>query len=138
MNDKPGLVVDTNVMVSAVLSPPSIPARAVNSALQTGVILLSLPVLRELQEVMFRAKLDRYVTIDERRQFLAMLIDSSRPIETVESLRVCRDPRDDKFLELAIAGNAHVIISGDKDLLALSPFRDVQIVTPAEYLERIK
>ena len=49
-------------------------------------------------------------------------------------MRVCRDPKDDKFLELAVDGQAQMLVTGDKDLLALSPYRDIQILTPATAL----
>jgi putative PIN family toxin of toxin-antitoxin system len=51
-------------------------------------------------------------------------------------IRACRDPRDDKFLEVAVHGHADLIVTGDADLLALNPFQGIAILTPAEYLER--
>jgi len=51
-----------------------------------------------------------------------------------ERIVACRDPKDDKFLELAVNGRADLIISGDVDLLALDPFRGVPIVTPAAFV----
>jgi predicted nucleic acid-binding protein len=47
----------------------------------------------------------------------------------------CRDPKDDKFLEIALNGHADLIISGDKDLLDLNPFRGIPILSPAGYLK---
>ena len=47
---------------------------------------------------------------------------------------MCRDPDDDKFLELAVSGNADYLVSGDDDLLALHPFREIPILRPAEFL----
>jgi hypothetical protein len=51
-------------------------------------------------------------------------------VAITERIAACRDPTDDKFLELAINGRADLIVSGDCDLLALNPFRDISIVTP--------
>jgi predicted nucleic acid-binding protein len=51
-------------------------------------------------------------------------------------IRACRDPKDDKFLEVAVHGRTDAIVTGDEDLLDLNPFRGVAILTPAEYLER--
>ena len=51
-------------------------------------------------------------------------------------LHACRDPKDDKFLDVALAGGAHALITGDLDLLALHPFHGIPIVTPAEFLTR--
>jgi hypothetical protein len=56
--------------------------------------------------------------------------------ETVLIVFPCRDPRDDKFLEVAVHGRADVIVTGDRDLLDLNPFRGIEILTPAEYLKR--
>ena len=50
-------------------------------------------------------------------------------------VHACRDARDDKFLELAVSGRAAYIISGDDDLLVLHPFRDIAIMTAAEFLQ---
>ena len=54
-----------------------------------------------------------------------------------ERIAACRDPTDDKFLELAVNGRADLIISGDADLLALNPFRDIAIVTPADFVQSV-
>jgi predicted nucleic acid-binding protein len=57
-------------------------------------------------------------------------------IDVLQRIRVSRDPKDDKFLEAAVNGRADVIVTGDKDLLDLDPFRGIAIVTPADYLAR--
>ena len=55
-------------------------------------------------------------------------------IELAEKITVCRDPKDNKFLELAVAGNADCLITGDKDLLILNPFRGIKIISPSDFL----
>jgi predicted nucleic acid-binding protein len=50
-------------------------------------------------------------------------------------IRACRDPRDDKFLEVAVNGRADAIVTGDQDLLVLNPFQGIPILSPAGYLE---
>ncbi len=50
------------------------------------------------------------------------------------SIEICRDPDDNKFLEIAIDGKADHIISGDKDLLALNPFQGIPIIKPADFI----
>jgi predicted nucleic acid-binding protein len=57
-------------------------------------------------------------------------------IDVLQSIRESRDPKDDKFLEAAVNGRADVIVTGDKDLLDLNPFRGIAILTPAAYLAR--
>jgi putative PIN family toxin of toxin-antitoxin system len=134
MNDKPLYVFDTNVIVSALLFEQSIPAQAFRTALDIGEILISRPVLKELNEVLAREKLKPYLLLEERERFIIALLNESILVDIKESIRVCRDPKDDKFLELAINGGAACIISGDEDLLILSPFRDIPIIKPDEFL----
>jgi uncharacterized protein len=58
-------------------------------------------------------------------------------VDAVETITACRDPKDDKFLELAVSGHANYIVSGDSDLLALDPFRGVQIIPPHSFLKLV-
>lgn len=134
MNDKPRYVFDTNVIVSALLFEQSRPAQAFRAALDMGEILISRPVLKELNEVLAREKLKPYLLFEERERFIIALLNESILIDIKENIRACRDPKDDKFLELAINGGAACIISGDEDLLILSPFRSIPIIKPDEFL----
>ena len=123
------VVFDTNVIVSAVLFSDSVPDRAFLDVLDSGTILMSRSLARELSEMLDRDKFDRYVSREQRGRFLASLIRESDMIEVTESLRVCRDPKDNRILELTIDGNADCIVTGDADLLVLNPFRGVRILT---------
>ena len=137
MIDRPRVVVDTNVLISRLLAPNSVPGQAVSHAVRQGRLLASDATLEELAEVLGRAKFDRYLTLDERQQFvrlLARIVD--RPSIT-HRFNDCRDASDNRFLDLAVSGTASVIISGDSDLLELHPFRDIPIMTPADYLSWI-
>lgn len=127
-------VIDTNVVVSALLVAESIPRQAFDKALDTGTILLSLPVLTELNEVFSRRKFDRYLLEAERMQFLAALVREAEMVEITEQIISSRDPKDNKFLELAVSGRASHLISGDDDLLVLHPFRDIAILRPQVFL----
>jgi uncharacterized protein len=131
-------VFDTNVIISALLFENSKPALALRYALANGEILLSLDFLEELNEVLGRERFDRYVTRVEREEFLQAFVERAVLVEVTENVQACRDPKDDKVLELALNGEAQYIISGDKDLLVLHPFRDVQIITADELLKRIE
>jgi predicted nucleic acid-binding protein len=74
------------------------------------------------------------VTAAEREEFLVAFVERALFVEPMEEVRACRDAKDDKFLELAVSGRAAYIISGDADLLVLHPFRDIAIMTAAEFL----
>jgi len=82
-----------------------------------------------------REKFNRYITEDERLRFLTALVKDAIQINVVDKIVECRDPKDDKFLELAVSGQADYIVSGDKDLLVLSPFRDIPVMPPAQMLD---
>lgn len=138
MNSSGHYVFDTNVLVSALIFEQSRPGQAFRRALQVGQILLSLPVLKEVNEVMSREKFERYVTAEDREEFLEALVGRARFLDPSEPIRVCRDPKDDKFLELAVSGGASCIISGDEDLLALSPFRGIEILKVDDFLKRLE
>ena len=130
-------VFDTNVMISAALFPASVPGQAFAEALARGQLLVSLPVLQELSATLNRKKFDRYLTPEDRDRFLAALIRETVLVELTETIQICRDPKDDKLLELAISGNADCLITGDNDLLILNPFRAISILTPAEFLSSL-
>ena len=130
------IVVDTNALVSRLLLPNSVPCRAVEKAVLEGTLLVSDETLGELADVLSRKKFDPYVTVKDRKQFIRLLGRISDNVVNVRRIQACRDPRDDKFLELAINGDADLIISGDKDLLTLNPFMGIPILSPAEYLKR--
>ena len=127
-------VFDTNVIVSALLFRQSKPGQAFQTALGRGEILLSLPLLHELNDVLSRKKFDRYLLLEERERFLDALIERASLVDIVEQIRACRDPKDDMVLEVAVNGEATSIISGDNDLLQLSPFRGIPVISPDEFL----
>lgn len=131
-------VFDTNVIVSALLFENSKPAQALRYALANGEVLLSLDLLEELNEVLGRKRFNRYVTSEEREKFLEALVERAVLVELTEKMQECRDPKDDKVLELALSGEAQYIVSGDKDLLVLHPFRNVVVITADEFLKTIE
>jgi putative PIN family toxin of toxin-antitoxin system len=135
MSESIRYVFDTNTLVSAVLFEHSTPGQALRRALSRGRVLLSPSTLEELAEVLQREKFERYVTAAEREEFLIAFVERALFMEPTEEVHACRDARDDKFLELAVSGRAVYIISGDADLLVLHPFRDIAIMTAAEFLQ---
>jgi putative PIN family toxin of toxin-antitoxin system len=128
-------VFDTNVLVSALLLPDSKPRQALNLALRKAEILLSFAALAELYEVLSRKQFRRYVDEEDVRSFLAALTREAQWVDVDVRITACRDPKDDKFLELAVSGHATHIVSGDSDLLALNPFQGIQILPPHSFLE---
>jgi len=99
---KPRFVIDTNTLVSSILMAASVPNLALQAIRNSGAILISTATLAELQTVMNRKKFDKYVTKEIRSEFISQIIQQSELIKIEEPIIACRDPKDDKFLEVAV------------------------------------
>ena len=126
-------VIDTGVVVSALLLPRSLPRQAFDAAAR-GRLLMSEATTCELDEVLRRPKFNTYLSEEERLMFLVALLREAEMVEVVDVVTACRDPKDNKFLELAVSGHATHIITGDADLLVLHPFRGIAVVNPRSFL----
>lgn len=135
MTDLPKYVLDTNVIISALLFKNSQPRQALDKARQSGIVLMSQEIWTEIQEVLARPKFDKYITYGEKKLFLIELVNTVNFIEVKENITTCRDAKDNKFLELAVSGLASIIVSGDNDLLILNPFQNIPILTVKEFLK---
>jgi uncharacterized protein len=124
-------VFDTNAVVSAMLLPSSVPRRAFDCALEQGKLLISAATLRELDAVIRRPRFDRYLSEEDRLEFLTMLVREAEFVHVTVVVTECRDARDNKFLELAVSGRATHIVTGDSDLLLVNPFRGIAVVSPS-------
>lgn len=122
-------VFETNTLISAALFEGGNPGTAFRYALKSGTVLLSQATFEEIDEVLAREKFDDYLTLEERAAFIEAPVERSRFADPTEDVQACRDPDDDKFLELAVSESAACIVSGDEDLLVLSPFRDIPIMS---------
>ena len=138
MTNGPRVVVDTNVLISRLLAPKSVPAQAVSDVVRYGRLLASSATLEELAEVLGRTKFDRYLSLGERQQFMRLLARIVDMPSIAHRFTDCHDPSDNKFLDLAVSGSASFIISGDRDLLELHPFHEIPILKPAAYLEAVE
>jgi putative PIN family toxin of toxin-antitoxin system len=130
------LVVDTNVFVSAALKSNSLPFFVVRWIDRHDGLLKSAATEQEVLRVLQRTHISA-VTIPAFGEGLAKMLATAELVAITERIAACRDPKDDKFLELAVNGHANLIVSGDADLLALNPFRDIPIVTPAAFVQGI-
>lgn len=129
------VVIDTNVLISGLFSTTSTPALAVEKATKAQLVATT-STLRELIETLLLPKFDPYVRRERREALLQRVASIVEIVELLQAVRASRDPKDDKFLEAAVNGRATVLVTGDRDLLDLNPFRGIAIVTPADYLVR--
>jgi len=130
------IVVDTNVFVSGLLRRSSVSGQAAAKARHNAVLLVSEATMTELADVLAGAKFDRYVSVEQRVGFIRLIWNIAEFVPIIQRLRECRDPKDDKFLEVALNGRADLILSGDADLLTLNPWRETAILSPSQYLKR--
>lgn len=130
------VVVDTNVFVSAALKEKSLPGMAAHLVEERCVLLKSRVTEQELFVTLARPGLAPLIP-PTFHVWLTKLLTAAELVPITERIAACRDPKDDKFLELAVNGHADLIVSGDDDLLALNPFRDISIVTSAIFVRSV-
>ncbi|MCG8504140.1 MAG: putative toxin-antitoxin system toxin component, PIN family [Sphingomonadales bacterium] len=131
------VVVDTNIWISYLLRPSGALKMTVTALSSKATILYSTATMDELLGVLERPKFRRYLSRQTGLEFVTRLTADAEYVEITEAIKACPDPDDDKFLELAVAGNADIIVTGDSDLLDLHPFRHIDILTPRDTLARL-
>jgi putative PIN family toxin of toxin-antitoxin system len=134
------LVIDTNVWISALISPIGSARHLVDAVLDRGIdILMSESTFGELSSRLDRPKFERYREPEAWNLFLSELVELALWHEDAGSAAgISRDADDDKFLALAVTGQADAIISGDSDLLELVTHEGIPILTPAQFLQRLR
>lgn len=134
------VVIDTSTLIGALLKPQSIPRKAFLRAMATTTVCVSSSTLDELEVVLMRDKFNRYLDWESRQDFLQHYraetsLFTVNVNEEINLMPPCRDPRDNKFLALAMHCSAHQLISSDDDLLVLNPWQNIAILTPAQFLQ---
>jgi len=128
------IIFDASTLVGAALKEDSVPERALLRAEEQDVFTLSVAVEAEIAEILGRPKFARVLSPARRERVLGLVRETAVWLEPTIKVADCRDPKDDKYLELALASGAEVIVSSDDDLLLLQPWRGVRIPRPIEYL----
>jgi putative PIN family toxin of toxin-antitoxin system len=128
-------VFDTNSLISANLSPNSVNREAYDKAREIGIPVYSDSTLKEFSETLIRLKFDKYISNESRFNAINAFAKAGQLIQVSINIDAYRDPKDNKFLELAVAAGAACIITGDKDLLVLNPFENIPIITAVGFLK---
>lgn len=131
-------VFDTNLLVSYLLThrPPIATLIDQHLAREDFVLVTAPGLLEELDRVLRYPKLQRYYSDAERTRFVALLMALAEVVDLPETIpRICRDPDDDQVIACAVVGQADVIISGDRDLLALGQVGRIPVLSAAQFLE---
>ena len=92
-------------------------------------------MLDELRASLSKRKHLRYAKIGARMGYYDAFASHAILVEVTASIRECRDPKDNKVLELAVSAGAPIIVSGDQDLLTMNPFRGVEILSPRQFVD---
>ncbi len=130
-------IVDANVIISASLSKFSTPFRTLELVLDRHTSLISDKTFTELKVTLYKPKFDKYFILEDTRPgILSNILKYSTIIIPSITVKVCRDPNDDMYLELALSGKADCIITGDPDLQVLHPFENIPIIPPKEFLKK--
>ena len=130
------IVIDTNVLISAALLPQSTTARALTLAVERFVIAQNALTWRELETRIARPKFDRYFAEGARLRHLVRIAQSMQRFEIRAKVKACQDQDDDKFVGLALDAQATIIITGDADLAVLKRYQEIDILSPAQFLQK--
>jgi|SRR5579884_2849827 len=140
----PRLVLDTNLLVSGLISPAGTPNHLLRLWQADAFVLLVTPALQEeITEVLARPGIRRHfaLTTTEVEQILTRLSLAAEMVQPITSLPLsCRDPKDDMVLAAALGGKADYLVTGDQDLLVLAPdprLGSLRILTPAACLAQL-
>ena len=131
-------VVDTNVFVSGLLKGKV--TRAIVNALIDNKfrLIISVDLFNELIITANKPRLAPFIDEFDKTILTSLIKDRFPLINPSERVDICRDPEDNKVLEAAVAGNADSIVTGDKDLLALKSIKNTSIITPKEFIQKLK
>lgn len=132
------VVVDTNVLISAALSPDGAPARLLRRLHKESRLVFAPMTFTELETRLWKPKFDSWLSIEERQQYLRIYSSIANWLDDAAALRKwSRDRADDMFIDLAERAGVTRLITGDTDLLCLDPLGELRILTPRAALDEL-
>ena len=132
------VVVDTNVFISGLWGGRN--SAKIIKALNNNhfLLLISPELIKELSYTLLKPKFHKVITVSRARRFIAFIKSKARCITPSANITICRDPSDNMVLNCAISADADCIVSGDADLIVLHPHRNIDIISPAEFVKRLE
>jgi putative PIN family toxin of toxin-antitoxin system len=127
------IVFDTSALVPVCLYPSREPAQIFRQAVLAHEVYTSPEAFGELMAVLSRDKFNAWVPLEARLTWVKLFHASVEVIEAARQVDGCRDPKDNKFLDLLLAAQADVLVSSDIHLLEMNPFRGVPIVQLTDF-----
>lgn len=128
------VVVDTSTLIGALLRKRSVPNQVMLWVFENCSIYASPSTLQELAQVVRRPSFDKYASFANRMAFFEEYADRASVVIPQILVTDCRDPKDNKFLELALHIQADALVTSDDDLLTLNPWRGIEILNPADFM----
>lgn len=135
MNSSKKYICDTNILLSSLISSSSPPAQTVDFIKDNGLFSFSKETFSEFEEVLKRPKFDKFLSKERRINFINEILELSVFYEVHDKADICRDPKDNKFLDIAIASYAEFLITGDEDLLILERIEKTSIISPRNFVD---
>ena len=131
------VVLDTNVFVSLLIRPGDTFLALADYIDRSTTILYSEETLTELVDVLRRRKFSKYTAPEEVAEFVRWIVGTGELVAVTDHLTGSRDVTDNKFLSLAVAGQADYLVTGDKDLLVLGRIKATPILSPSDFLAAV-
>lgn len=131
------VVFDTSSLIPACLNPDREPAQIFRRALQEHDVFTSAEAFNELASVLSRDKFNAWRPLEHRMMWVRLFREAVIFVEADTVVTECRDPKDNKFLELAFSAKADVLVASDIHLLELHPFRGVEILQLTDFKNQI-
>ena len=131
-------VIDTNIFISSLIGNGN-PSLIIDYLIEKEFrLIISHALIDELFDVLSRPRFKKYFTYDDIKELASLVQSYARITPPGTRLQICRDPKDDIVLECAVAGEADYIVTGDEDLLCLTSYRNIHIITPAQFIRTLK
>jgi putative PIN family toxin of toxin-antitoxin system len=128
------VIVDTSTLIGALLRKRSVPNQVLLWVFEHCSIYASPSTLQELAQVVRRPGFDKYASFADRMAFFEAYADRASVVIPQILVTDCRDPKDNKFLELALHIQADVLVTSDDDLLTLNPWRGIAVLSPTDFM----
>jgi uncharacterized protein len=136
---RPIVVIDTQLLLRATLNAKSLPARMLFEMRDAYLLAVSPDVRAEVQDVLTRPKIRTkfpQITDEAVAKTLAVL-DAGLKFTPEHIAAVVRDPKDDKFIALAVESKASFLVSEDNDLLVLDPYQGLRILNALDFIQAL-
>lgn len=98
-------------------------------------LVISDEILEEIFRVLLRPKFN--FTAEEIENLGSLIFERAIMCNPIQKITICKDRDDNKFIECALKGEAEYIVSGDSDLLTLKKFKNIEIISPIEFLNKL-